>query len=215
MITTTMTAEEILKEYKADYEKCLRPKLSALATRKTHDLKVCKGRWIPVKEEIKIKSTTGNNYEIKCKLRWDKRRGAGWSTVTYLSTSDSRTGKRVIYLLSDTLPIKLSPSFVKEIKTSVSEFLGHGTNWDILNGPDGDQRYSAYIDFGEDIGAGIGGWESGVFVLRHLVEKWKTDPISEFLESRRNIDEPEEKEDISKKSEVDLAWEAYLSGNLE
>lgn len=210
-----MTAEEIIKEYKADYEKCLRPKLLALATRKTHDLKIFKGKWIPVKEEIKIKSTTGNNYKIKCKLRWDKRRGSGWSTVIYLSTSDSKTGKEVVYILSDTLPIKLSPSFLREIKTSVSEFLGHGANWDILTGPDGDKRYSAYINFGENIGAGVGGWESGVFVLRHLVENWEIDPISEFLESRQNIDESEEKEDISKKSEIDLAWEEYLSGNLE
>lgn len=215
MITTTMTAQEILREYKADYEKCLKPKLSSLATQKTHDLKILKGKWVPVKEDLKIKTTSGNTYGIKCKLRWDKRRGVGWSTITYLISSDSKTGKKIAYLLSDQIPIRLSSSFLREIKTSISDFLSSGASWDIMTGKDQDQRYSAYIDFGDTIGAGIGGWESGVFVLRHLIKEWKEDPVFEYLESRKQPEDLEGEEDLIKKSEIDLAWEAYLSGNLE
>lgn len=214
MITTTMTAQELLREYKADYENYLRPKISSLASRKTHDLKLCKGRWVPVKEEIKAKTPTGNIYGLRCKLRWNKRRGAGWSIITYTITSDSKSGKKVAYIFSDSIPIMLSSSFLREIKTSVSDFLIPGATWDIMTGDDDSQRYSAYINFGDSIGAGVGGWESGVFVLRHLIKGWKTDPVKEFLETR-NQEEPKEEENLTKKSEIDLAWEAYFSGNLE
>ena len=107
MITTTMTADEIIREYRSDYEKCLKPRLSSLASRKTHDLKLSKGKWVLVKEDLEVRSTSGNTYKIKCKLRWDKRRGVGWSIVTYLIIPDSRTGKKVAFLLSCSFPIKL------------------------------------------------------------------------------------------------------------
>lgn len=212
MITTTMTADEILREYKTDYEKYLRPRLLSLATKKTHDLKVARGRWISIKDEIKVKTTTGNIYNLRCQMRWDKRRGAGWSTVSYIVTSDIKTGKRAVYILSDSFPIKLSAPFLREIEISVPEFLKYGPSWDILTVSEENKRYSSYIDFGGDLGAGVGGWEDGVFVLRHLVKKWETDPISEFLKTQ----EKEEEEDSKvKKSEIDLAWEAYLSGDLD
>ena len=209
MITTTMNSEEIIKEYKKDYKNCIKPRLVSISSRKSHDLKILKGKWYK-SPEITIKSDSGNSYKIKCQFRWDKKLGFGWNYVAYLPSLDSRTGQNVVYIMSDSFPIKLSPSFLKEIKTSVSDFLGYGTNWDILFGDDYEEksRYSSYINFGEGIGAGVGGWESGIFVLRHLVKTWKEDPLKDFLESR-------EKKEEKEKSEIDLAWEAYLQGNLD
>lgn len=204
-----MTSGEILKEYQRDYQAYLRPKFSSLASRNTHTLKKSRGKWVCLREEVTTKTPTGNIYGSKVRLKWDKKSGAGWSSVTYLSTSDSRTGKKVAYLFSDDLPILLSSSFLRELRIPLPEFLGHGCTWTIMSGESEGERYSSYIDFGEDIGAGVGGWENGVLVLRHLVLDWKEDPVSEFLEARQK------EEDVSQKSEIDLAWEAYLRGELE
>ena len=214
MITTTMTAQEILREYKADYEKYLRPRLSSLATRKTHDLKLAKGKWIPVREEIKVETSGRNKYGIRCKMRYDKKRGPGWSSIAYLPVYDSRTGKKVVYLFSDSVLIRFESSFLREIGIPMTNLLGHGASWDIMTGASQDQRYSAWIDFGDDLGAGVGGWEDDVLVLRHHIKTWKNDPLSDFLESRIQED-PNPSEDVTKKNEVDLAWEAYLKGDLE
>lgn len=201
-----MTSTEILREYQRDYQNYLRPKFSSLASRNTHTLKKSRGKWVCVKGEVTTKTPTGNIYGSRVRLMWDKKDGAGWSSVTYLSTSDSRTGKKVTYIFSDDLPILLSSSFLHELRIPIPEFLGHGCTWTIMSGEDKNERYSSYIDFGEDFGAGIGGWENGVLVLRHLVRNWEEDPVSEFLEARQRKEEEEER------SEIDLAWEAYLRG---
>ena len=203
-----MTAQEITREYKADYNNYLRPKLLSIASSKKHDLKVAKGKWIPLRDEIKVKTPTGNLYNLVCKLRWDKKLGVGWSAIKYLITSDSRTGKKSVYVFSDSHPIMFSSSFLRELKTSLSDFLRIGASWEIMDGPKENPRYSAYIDFGGDIGAGVGGWEEEVLVLRHLIKDWKIDPVSEFLEGRKK------EEESCPKSEIDMAWEAYLNGTL-
>lgn len=207
MIIATMSAKEIITEYKKDYSEILKPRFLKFLEHKTHDLKIAKGNWIKIKNPLIIKSNRGNSYTSFLKAKLDKKQGLGFSSVIYTEINDTKTGKKVVYLFSDDIPIKFQASFIKELKINFKEFLNYGCTWDIriLNDIQ-DEKYSSWINFGEKIGIGVGGWEDNILVIRHLyITKSLINPIEEFLKTR---------EENTEKSEIDQAWDDYYSGKL-
>ena len=208
-----MTSKEILKEFESDYLNWISKKIMGIATDKSHEIKkLKKGRWLCL-PEFTVNAQTGNTYKVVCKIKWDKRRGFCWGTTSYLDIPDSRTGKRVIYIIAENFPLKLSSSFIKELGMDISEFIWKKTRWEIITCESGNSRYTDYVEFGNDLGAGVGGYENGVLVLRHIQKTWEINPIVDFLKSREVSDE--EITIDAYKSDIDKAWESYLCGEFD
>lgn len=191
MITTRMSNDEILKEFKKEKQEIYDHFIKFISANK--------------KLYLKIQKQKGENYRIPCKgirrmvINYNKYRGSitvrminrdeiKLSSNVYLILNDSTTGEKVVYLMptENKYLIKFTPNFFKEYnkefgyKSSsftecVDNYMKTETSYCIENKYDiGDLRYNCIV-FTKNGGVGFGKLdkESNTAKLRHfnLLEK--------------------------------------------
>lgn len=238
MITTYHSTEEVLDEYRKDYQEVIRSrffgyieshKKKIKTTQKIKEASTKEIAWVKCSGVRKINTSRGNSYRAILKGRFDSGR-PGFLSTTYLILNDGVTGMKVVYLMpagnEDKGIIKISPKFFTEyseayeltysdFESCVENFM-RTDKYFTLYSTNKPEYYNCQVDLGNDM-VGFGNLNGSVFYLRHF---WKqssllNEAITRKIESRDpltiylNIREETTKKELT---DIDKAWEEYYKG---